>query len=278
MSEIYLNNKLIGEVDESMEFARKFRDERRKGNISPNSNILFDEQTQDVFVYTEKGRVRRPLLVVKDGTLLLTDEHIKKIENSEIKWEDLVREGIIEYVDAAEEENCLVEFFEEKLTDQHTHLEISPLSMLGLATSLVPYGNFNQSTRLNAGSKNQKQAIGFYASNFAVRLDMDVNILHYPQRPIVQSDMHDVWDYDKHPAGQNVVVAIMSYKGYNMEDAIIINRASLDRGFGRSTYFRPSIAEELRYAGGLVDEVSIPERTSRDISQRRIIGILRKMV
>jgi len=139
------------------------------------------------------------------------------------------------------------------MTPEHTHLELTPLAMLGLVTSLVPYANFNQSTRLNAGSKNQKQALGFYASNFAVRMDMDVNLLYTPQMPVVQSIMHPISDYEKHPAGQNIVVAIMSYKGYNMEDAIILNEGSIQRGLTRNSYYRPSIAEELRYAGGLVD-------------------------
>ncbi|MCK4521763.1 MAG: DNA-directed RNA polymerase subunit B, partial [Nanoarchaeota archaeon] len=72
--------------------------------------------------------------------------------------------------------------------------------------------------------------------------------------------MHDISCYDNHPAGQNIVVAIMSYKGYNMDDAIILNKGSVERGFGRNTYFRQSSAEELRYSGGLIDEVSIPDK------------------
>src|SRR3990167_3270883 len=61
----------------------------------------------------------------------------------------------------------------------------------------------------------------------------------------------------------------MSYKGYNMEDAIILNKGSIDRGFGRSTYFRPSVAEELRYAGGLIDEISIPDKDVKGYKSER---------
>ena len=110
---------------------------------------------------------------------------------------------------------------EKELTPEHTHLEISPLCMLGLVTTLVPFGDYIQSARLSIGSKNQKHAIGFYASNFGVRMDMDVNLMHTPQVPIVQSMMHDLCDYDKHPSGQNIVIAVMAYKGYNIEDAVI---------------------------------------------------------
>jgi len=260
MAEVYLNSKFVGTVDNPIEFAQKIREERRRGSISEKLNVYYKEQSNEVQLESSKGRSRRPLIIVKDGVPLLTEKHIKQLEKNEISWSDLVKQGIIEYLDAAEEENTLVAFFESELSPEHTHLEITPLAMLGYCASLVPYGNFNQSTRLNAGAKNQKQALGFYASNFSVRMDMDVNILHYAQLPVVSTIMHDISDYAKHPAGQNIVVAIMSYKGYNMEDAIILNKGSIERGFGRSTYYRPSIAEELRYAGGLIDQISIPDK------------------
>src|SRR3989338_669116 len=260
MIEVYLNSKFVGSVDNPVEFVQKLREERRRGIVVENLNVYYNEKSNEIQLQCSKGRARRPLIIVKDGAPLLTERHIKQLEKNEISWSDLVKQGVIEYLDAAEEENSLVAFFENELTPEHTHLEITTLAMLGYCTSLVPYGNFNQSTRLNAGSKNQKQALGFYASNFAVRMDMDVNLFHYPQRPLVNTIMHDTSNYDKHPAGQNLVVAIMSYKGYNMEDAIILNRGSIERGLGRSTYYRPSIAEELRYAGGLIDQISIPDK------------------
>ncbi len=260
MAEVYLNSKFVGSVDNPIEFVQKIREERRKGSIAENLNVYYKESADEIQLESSKGRARRPLIIVKDGAPLLTERHIKQLEKNEISWSDLVKQGVIEYLDAAEEENALVAFLENDLTPENTHLEIMPLAMLGYCTSLVPYANFNQSTRLNAGSKNQKQALGLYASNFAVRMDMDVNVMHYPQVPVVNTIMHDISNFDKHPAGQNLVVAIMSYKGYNMEDAIILNKGSIERGLGRSTYYRPSIAEELRYAGGLIDQVCIPDK------------------
>jgi DNA-directed RNA polymerase subunit B len=129
---------------------------------------------------------------------------------------------------------------------------------LGVVTSLVPYANYDQSSRLNRGSKTQKQALGLYAANYPCRIDTDVNILHYPQQPIVKSFVYDTLDV--HPAGQNVIVAIMTHEGYNMEDALILNKGSVDRGMARSTYFRPYTSVELNYAGGLRDEITIPEK------------------
>ncbi len=260
MSEVFVNGRFAGEVDSGKDFTNQFRSARRSGALPLGANIMYEECLDQVHIETGRGRTRRPLIVVKDGIPLLTEKHIKQLQKNEISWNDLVHQGIIEYVDAAEEENALVAFDEKELTPEHTHLEITPLAMLGIVTTLVPFGHHNPSARLAIGSKNQKHAIGFYAANFPVRMDMDVNILHTPQVPIVQSIMHELSAYETHPSGQNIVVAVMSYKGYNMEDAVILNKGSVERGFARSSYFRPAIAEELRYSGGLMDSICIPDK------------------
>ena len=260
MGDVYIDEKFVGTVDSSKDFVKQFITERRKGKIVQHASVRYVEEMDEVYVEISKGRSLRPLIVVSDGKSLLNEKHISQLEKGEITWDNLVNQGIIEYIDSSEEENAYVALSEKDLTTEHTHLEIDPITMFGLCTSLVPFGNFSQSARVAFGSKNQKQAIGFYASNFLVRLDMDVNLLHNPQRPLVASYISDLANYNKHPSGQNIVVAVMSYQGYNMEDAVVINKASIDRGFGRSSYYRPSIAEELRYSGGLMDEICVPDK------------------
>ncbi len=260
MTEVYVNGKYYGEVADAKSFTDNVVSERRKGKLPESLNIQYNESLDEVYIEASKGRLRRPLIVVRNGEPLLTEKQLIQLQKGEISWGDLVKQGVIEFLDANEEENAYVAFTREELTESHTHMEISALAILGLTTSLVPYGNYGPSTRLNGGSKNQKQAIGFYAANYQLRMDMDVNLLQTPQVPIVKTIMHNISDYDKHPSGQNLVVAVMSYKGYNMEDAIIINKASIERGLARSTYYRPSISEELRYSGGLVDEIGIPDK------------------
>lgn len=260
MSEVLLNGKYVGNADNPKKLVDSFQEERRKGKIHYSVNIYYDHDLDQILIEASKGRAIRPLIVVKEGKPLLTEKHIEQIEKKELSFSDLINQGVIEYLDAMEEESALVAFNESQLTEDHTHMEILPLAIVGLCTSLVPFGNFNQSTRLNAGSKNQKQALGLYTANFLVRMDMDVNVLHTPQVPVVKTIMHDSSDYEKHPSGQNVVVAIISYDGYNMEDAILLNKASVERGLARSTYYRPVVTEELRYSGGLIDEVSVPDK------------------
>ena len=260
MTEVFMNGKYKGDVDDADKFVENIIEERRKGSLPNSTSVSYDKPLNEVYVEISKGRVTRPLIIVKDGKPLLNDRHVQQLAKGELSWDDLVKQGIIEYLDAAEEETTFIAFFEDELTPKHTHLEISPLGLLGVATSLVPFSEYSQAARVAIGSKNQKQAVGFYATNFSVRMDMDVNLLQTPQMPIVQTLMYDIANFRAHPAGQNIVIAIMSYKGYNMEDAVILNKGSIERGFGRSTYFRPAIAEELRYAGGLTDEVGIPDK------------------
>src|SRR3989339_994172 len=187
MTEVYLNSKFSGTVEDARGFVNRLREERRMGSVTSNLNVYHNETADEIYIESSKGRARRPLIVVKDGQPQLTEKHIKQLQKNEISWNDLVKQGVIEYLDAAEEENTLIAFTEQELTHEHTHLEISPLVMLGPITSLVPYGNYIPSARLSIGAKNQKQSIGYYASNFLVRMDMDVNLLHYPQVSIVQS-------------------------------------------------------------------------------------------
>ncbi len=260
MAQVFLNGKAVGSIEDPKAFVEKFVGERRMGKIAQSLNILYDEATDFVFVEGSRGRTVRPLIVVGEGKPLLTERHIQQLQKNEISWHDLCKQGVIEYLDALEEESAFVAFSQDDLTPEHTHMEISPMVIIGLTTSLVPFGNFNHSVRLMQGSKNQKHAIGFYATNFFTRIDMDVNLLHYPQIPLVSTITQDFEQFEKHPAGQNVIIAVMSYGGYNMEDAIILNKGSVERGLARSSYYRPISSEELRYSGGLMDEISLPDK------------------
>src|SRR3989344_5201649 len=260
MTEVYINSTFVGNVENPDDFVRQVRDERRNNNVSQEINVRFNRDADSIEVEYDKGRIRRPLIVVVNGEPKLNKEDLNKVDRGELTWEELVLQGIVEYVDANEEEDCLIAFYPEELTKAHTHLEIAPFVILSLATSLVPYANHCQATRAHGGSKSQKQALGFYAANYSVRMDTDVNLFHYPQTPIVKSIMYDIANENEHPAGQNLTVAVLSYEGYNMDDSVIINKSSVQRGLGRSTFFRPYVAEELRYSGGLVDEIGIPDK------------------
>ncbi len=256
--DIFFNGRFIGSVTNGEEFVKNVREERRKNNFPKEMSIRLDKSVDTIYISTDVGRVIRPLIIVENGKSKLTEEYKKAVEEGKLSWDDLLREGIIEYLDASEEENALVALSEDEITPEHTHLEIDKVACLGIITSLVPYANHDHPPRLLRGSKTLKQGLGIYSLNFPVRMDTDVSILHYPQKPVVKSFVYDTLNIC--PAGQNLVVALMTYQGYNLEDAIIVNKGSVDRGMGRSTYFRPYSSVELHYAGNLKDEIGIPEK------------------
>ena len=257
-TDVFFNGRFVGYTLSPSQLISELREKRRKGELPVELSIRMDNAVNNIFLSTEIGRVMRPLIIVENGKLKLTGEHLELLRKDNLKWDDLIKNGIIEYLDAAEEENALVALEQKDINNESTHLEIDKMDLLGIVTSLVPYANYDQSARLNRGSKTQKQALGLYAANFLCRIDTDVSILHYPQKPIVRSFIYDTLNI--HPAGQNVIVAVMTHEGYNIEDALILNKGSVDRGLGRSTYYRPYTSIELNYAGGLKDEICIPEK------------------
>ncbi len=254
--DVFFNGRFIGFANE--DFTKRVREKRRADEFPKELSTRSSKLLGQITMSTEVGRVLRPLIVVENGASKLKDEHFVLLEENKIKWKDLLNEGLIEYIDAAEEENALVALRTEEITKDHTHLEINPIDLFGVITSLVPFANHDQSSRLLRGSKTLKQSLGIYAANYLVRLDTDVSILHYPQKPLVRSFVYDTLAV--YPSGQNIIVAIMPYEGYNIEDAVVLNKASVDRGMGRSTYFRPYSATELQYAGGLADEITVPQK------------------
>lgn len=255
---IYLNGRLVGYHSKPQTLVKKLRDLRRNGSIPYTVGISYREENNEVQIYTDKGRVLRPLIMVDDGKPRLTEEHVKKLKSKELTWNDLIQKGIIEYVDAEEEENSYIAIYPKQVTGDHTHLEVTPSLILGISSGFAPYPEHNSSPRVTMAAAMAKQSLGLYASNYYARFDSRANILHYSQTPIVKTDIMDTLKYHKRPAGQNFVVAIMSYEGYNMEDAVILNKSSIDRGLGRSTFYRTYTSQERSYPSGQKDVFQTP--------------------
>jgi DNA-directed RNA polymerase subunit B len=258
-TDIFYNGRFIGVVKLAEDFVRSIKKVRRSGDLPVELSVRFDKFLDTIFLSSEIGRVIRPAIVVENGKSLLKEEHLDLIREGNLSWDDLVKKGIIEYLDAAEEDDCYICLDESELNEEHTHLEVDKIDCLGVSVSLTPFGNHGPPARLvKGGSKAYKQGLGIYAGNFPVRVDTDVSLLHYPQKPLVRSFVYDTLDV--HPVGQNVVLAIMPYEGYNMEDATVFNKGSIERGFGRSSRFRPYTSVELNYSGGLRDEIVVPDK------------------
>jgi DNA-directed RNA polymerase subunit B len=257
--DIFYNGRFIGGTEDVEKFVNDIRSERRQGSLPAEVSIRFDKFLDTIFISSEIGRVIRPAIVVKNGESSLKPEHLELVKSGSLSWENLFEKGILEYLDAAEEDDCYVCMEERDLTDKHTHLEVDRIDIFGASVSLIPFGNHDPPARMvKGGSRAYRQGLGLYAANFPVRIDTDVSILHYPQKPLVRSFTYDTLNV--HPVGQNVVLAVMPHDGYNVDDAVVLNKGSVDRGFGRSSRLKPYISVELNYAGGLRDEICIPDK------------------
>jgi|BEDMetMinimDraft_1075159.scaffolds.fasta_scaffold00681_3 DNA-directed RNA polymerase subunit B len=257
---IYLDGELIGRYEFPEKLVENIRKLRRKRIFPYELSIVYYEKptVKEIHINTDAGRILRPVLIVEEGKIKLKKEHIEKIKSGELTWSDLLGD-VIEYLDAEEEENAYIAVDYKNVTTEHTHAELPPATILGLVASVIPYADHNHSPRNTFEAAMGKQALGFPFSNPFRRADSRAHLLHYPQIPLVITKTMKISGVLRRPFGQNMVVAVLSYTGYNIQDAIIINKSSVDRGLARSTFFRLYEAEEHRYPGGTHDSIEIPQ-------------------
>lgn len=256
-ADVYFNGRFLMETKNAEEFVESIRKKRRMNLIPSQMNIAYFDVFDEVRINTTHGRVRRPLIIIENGKPKLTEQITEKIKEGKMDWTYLLQHGIIEYLDTEEEENCLIALTKDDVSKDHTHLEIDPISMIGLSANLIPYPEYNRGDRINYGAKMVGQSIGLMCNNFLVRTDTKFNVLAYPQMPLVSTKVSGI--IDQYPEGQNIVIAIMCFDGYNLNDAIVMNKSSVDRGMFRSFYFRTYETMKKKYWGGQEDEIAIPD-------------------
>ena len=259
---VFVDGRLIGYFKEGDKLAESLRELRRDSKIHPHIGISFfhpeiEGATKRLYVNCNAGRVLRPLIIIKENKSLLSSELLEKISKKLLSWNDLLRMGIIELIDANEEENCYITF-DEKDTKKHTHLEIFPSAILGAGASIIPYPEHNQSPRNTYESAMAKQSLGFSTPMMNTSTYVRQHFMLYPQTPIVTTKAMNLLGLEDRPAGQNCVVAVLPFDGYNIEDAIVLSKASVDRGLGRTFFFRIYDAEAKQYPGGMRDKFEIP--------------------
>nr|BAX01952.1 RNA polymerase subunit B' [Natronoarchaeum persicum] len=262
-AKVYVNGSLVGTHPDPEQLAEQIREARRRGEISDMVNVSVDERTREVIVNADAGRARRPLLVVENGDTLISDEEVEAVENGELEFDDLVEMGYVEFIDAEEEGDIYVAVDEDDLEEDHTHMEIDPQLIFGIGAGMIPYPEHNASPRITMGAGMIKQSLGLPAANYRIRPDTRQHLLHYPQLSMVKTQTTEQIGYDDRPAAQNFVVAVMSYEGFNIEDALVMNGGSVDRALARSHFFRTYEGEERRYPGGQEDRFEIPEQDVR---------------
>ena len=221
-TKIFINGAWKGNCADGNVVAKQLRHLRSTGSIHFEVSIVHKELDNELSIWTDGGRICRPVLIVKNSELVI-ERHLESLRRGDFIWDDLILNGSIEYIDSEETENTLIAMTTDEITERTTHLELHPSTIFGIAASTIPFSDHNQSPRNTYGSCMSKQAVGMFALNFQERMDTLSNILYYPQKPLVATEAMRYLNYDELPSGQNAIVAIACYGGYNQEDSIIMN-------------------------------------------------------
>lgn len=266
---VYLNGYPLGLTKYPDRFCQNFRILRRKGLIHEFVNIHKTDYTKTILIASDSGRLTRPLIVVKNGIPQIKQKDLLLLEKNLITFKDLIQNGSIEFLDVNEQNDSLICLNEKDLKKSHTHLEIAPLTILGVVAGLIPYPHHNQSPRNTYQCAMGKQAIGSIGYNQLGRTDTVLYLMIYPQKPLVKTYTIELTNYDKLPAGQNASVAVMSYSGYDIEDAVILNKSSLDRGFGRVMVLKKHQGETKKFDNGSFEIRKAPEKIEKEVTHKK---------
>ncbi|KAF1961503.1 DNA-directed rna polymeras-like protein III subunit [Byssothecium circinans] len=253
---VCLNGTPIAVTDTPKRFLNNFRKLRRMGRLSEFTSININHDFNEVHIATDEGRICRPMIVVENGRSKITARYLKALRKGTMEFEDFLTRGLVEYLDVNEENDSNIAINETDIGPFTTHLEIEPFTILGAVAGLIPYPHHNQSPRNTYQCAMGKQAIGAIAYNQFNRIDTLLYLMVYPQQPMVKTRSIELTKYDKLPAGQNATVAVMSYSGYDIEDALVLNKASCDRGFGRCQVFKKHVVSLKSYANGSEDRIN----------------------
>ncbi|KAI5561655.1 hypothetical protein BDE02_15G002400 [Populus trichocarpa] len=257
---VIFNGLILGKHRRPQQFANAMRKLRRAGKIGEFVSVFVNEKQRAVYIASDGGRVCRPLVIADKGVSRIKEHHMRELMDGARTFDDFLHEGLIEYLDVNEENNALIALYEWEATPETTHIEIEPFTILGVVAGLIPYPHHNQSPRNTYQCAMGKQAMGNIAYNQLGRMDSLLYLLVYPQRPLLTTRTIELVGYDKLGAGQNATVAVMSYSGYDIEDAIVMNKASLDRGFGRCIVLKKYTCTNQKYENGASDRILRPRK------------------
>jgi len=280
-TKIFINGNWIGVIDNPLELVKMLKLYRRNGIIPIFMSISFNYQTNEINIYTDAGRLTRPIYYIEDGNLSFNRQDVTDLfTNGKITWNQITsgflpksdpnfsiksnitydlnelysdigtnletvsklleaNKSVVDFVDTAEEESALIAIKEEEFNSNnyYTHMEIDPSFILGVMGNQIIYPEHNPVTRNSFSCGQSKQAVSVYHSNYQMRIDKMGVLLNYGQTPLIKSRYLEYINNEEQPYGINAIVAIMSFTGYNVEDAILINEGSVNRGIFRTTYF-----------------------------------------
>uniref|UniRef100_A0A914M5F4 DNA-directed RNA polymerase subunit beta n=1 Tax=Meloidogyne incognita TaxID=6306 RepID=A0A914M5F4_MELIC len=253
---IFLNGSVVGITDDIENILSTIKMMRRKGFLNPFVSV--SKNANSIYLASDGGRLCRPYIIVENGVPLLKQSQIEAVKDGTKTFDNLISEGVLEFLDVNEINNARISVYEHQIISQTTHLEIEPFTLLGVVAGLIPYPHHNQSPRNTYQCAMGKQAMGSCGYNQQKRIDTLMYLLVYPHKPLVKTKTLELSNFEKLPAGQNAIVAVMSFSGYDIEDALVLNKSSLDRGFGRCMVYRFAKGNARKYPNQTYDKFMGP--------------------
>lgn len=269
-TKIFLNGEWVGCSLKPINIYNDLKKIKTVGLITRDCGITFDFKFNEINIHTESGRLIREIFKVKNNKLIITNEMIEEVvnnkqENNINKW-DLLMIKYPEAIDIidndeqffsliAESEDDVIKMhenekkiyddsssltinrYDESLILNYSHCEIHPICLLGIMSSCIVFGDHNQGPRNIYQFAQGKQGMGIPITNYRDRMDIS-HILYNTQKPLVNSVAAKYSNQDVMPCGENCIVAHAFYTGMSIEDSLIFNQTSIDRGLFMSSTFR----------------------------------------
>ena len=277
---VFVNGDWYGQTTDPKNLVDKLKILRRTGVINPFISIAWYIQYSEIQIWTDGGRLCRPLYIIKNNKFVISDKYADEIVEKKLQWKNIImannnvvengnldeiidNNAVIEYIDVNESDTLMIAMSKDNLLVNtrdkysffnYTHCEIHPSLILGVLACNIPFPDHNQAPRNLYQGAMGKQAMGVYSTAFRERMDTMAHILHYPQKPMVNTETSKYVHSDDLPSGQMPIVAIACYTGYNQEDSLIFNQSAIDRGLFRSSFFRTYMDEEKKNSATLEDE------------------------
>jgi DNA-directed RNA polymerase II subunit RPB2 len=323
-SKVFVNGHWCGVIDTPIESVSKIRMFRRNGLVPVHTSVSFDIRKNTVYIYTDAGRMCRPIFYKDDVTKrfsfdLKRGATMKHLREGEITWTDLVSgfnakkvaanyhytdtrlvelddlyDGVngetnpakmerfikdkaaIEYIDSSEMEQSLVALNMGDWNNnpdkqaRYTHMEMHPSFLFGIMCNQVIFPENNPAARISFSCSQSRQACSLYHTNFQVRMDKTATVLNQGQVPLLKSRYMTHINKEEHPYGENAIVAIMCYTGYNVEDAILVNEGALKRGLFQTTYYTSYQEHEEKKRVG---DITVDKRFTCVETEQNVIGL-----
>ena len=257
---VFVNGNWLGIAKEPIELYNSIKTKKYQGIINIYTSVIFNYKDMEIRVCNDAGRLTRPVLRVSNNSTFIKKEYFKDLKTGKLSWNDLLtnvklKNSIIEYIDPSEQNCSMISMtpadlrIAYKTQLKYTHCEIHPSTIFGILASCIPFPQNNQFPRNVFQCAMGKQAMGMYVTNFDGRMDKTAYVLNYSMRPLVDTRVMNLIDLHKIPSGSPVIVAIMTYTGYNQEDSIIFNQGSIDRGLFQANIYHTEKDEDKKIHG-----------------------------